>query len=143
MRAGRGKDEDGLAFEERAEGDGRVAVLLDQLRNIHAGSQGCTKSPPPRPSSVESGIPRAREGAARMRAGVTASALQAARLVLEAVDPLRSLARIQRLLDIAIAVVRLRALERFRQPLDKALDKIACVAHLLLRRRMEGPATPE
>jgi hypothetical protein len=76
-----------------------------------------------------------------MRAGVTASALQAARLVLEAVDPLRSLARIQRLLDIAIAVVRLRALERFRQPLDKALNKVSGVAHLLLRRRMEGPAT--
>jgi hypothetical protein len=63
--------------------------------------------------------------------------------VLEAVDPLRSLARIQRLLDIAITVVRLRALERFRQPLDKALKKVAFVAHLLLRRRMEGPATLE
>jgi hypothetical protein len=63
--------------------------------------------------------------------------------VLEAVDPLRSFARIQRLLDIPITVVRLRALERFRQPLDKALNKVPCVAHLLLRRRMEAPATCE
>jgi hypothetical protein len=76
-------------------------------------------------------------------AGVSGSALQAARLVLEAVDPLRSFARIQRLLDVAIAVVRLRALERFRQPLDKALNEVPGVAHLPLRRRMEGPATLE
>jgi hypothetical protein len=56
-------------------------------------------------------------------------------------DPLRRFARIQRLLDVAIAVVRLCALERFRQPLDKALEKSGPVAHLLLRRRKEDPAT--
>jgi len=63
--------------------------------------------------------------------------------VLEAVDPLRGFARIQRLFDVAIAVVRLRALERFRQPLDKALEKSGLAAHLLLRRRTEDPATSE
>jgi hypothetical protein len=72
------------------------------------------------------------------RAGVNASALQSAGLVLEAMDPLRRFAWIQRLFDVAIAVVRLRTLERFRQPLDKALKKSWCVAHLLLRRRTEG-----
>jgi hypothetical protein len=71
------------------------------------------------------------------RASVNASALQAARLVFEAVNPLRRFAWIQRLLDVAVTVVRLRAFERFRQPFDKALKKSWCVAHLLLRRRTE------
>jgi hypothetical protein len=68
-------------------------------------------------------------------AGVSESALQAARLVLEAVNPLRYLARIQRLLDVAVTIVRLRTLERFGQPLDKALEGSVCFAHLMLRRR--------
>jgi hypothetical protein len=63
--------------------------------------------------------------------------------VLEAVNPLRSFARIQRLLDVAIPVVRLRALERFRQPLDKALERPRFAAHLLLPRRMENSAALE
>jgi len=63
--------------------------------------------------------------------------------VLETVDSLRRLAGVQRLLDVAIAVVRLRALERFRQPIDEALEESRCVAHQLLPRRMEDPATFE
>jgi len=63
--------------------------------------------------------------------------------VLEAVDPLRGFARIQRLFDVAITVVRLRALERLRQPLDQALEKSGFAAHLLLRRRAESPTASE
>ena len=96
--------------------------------------------PPPRRKAAASSLFSPIRHTAR-EAGVSESALQAARLVLEAVDPLRYLARIQRLLDVAVTIVRLRALERFGQPLDKALEKVSGVAHLLLRRRMEGPAT--
>jgi hypothetical protein len=74
---------------------------------------------------------------------INASALQAACLVLDAVNALRCLARIQRPLDVAIPIMRLRALERFRQPLDKAPERSRSVAHQRLPRRMEDPATLE
>jgi hypothetical protein len=69
-----------------------------------------------------------------------ASAPKGLCVVLEAMDPLRSFAWIQGLLDVAIAVARLRAFECFGQPLDNASEKSGCGTHLMLQRRSVNSA---
>jgi hypothetical protein len=52
--------------------------------------------------------------------------------VFETVDALRRFPGVQRLLDIAVAIVRLCALKGLGQPVDDALEESCFFVHLLL-----------